>query len=102
MPELRRTANGGHSRGSKRVRRPHRREAEALEGSPKPRRGWSYRGDQRGSPASSSSGTAPRGLLGRATASYAIVECVCECWTVLEEAGVASFIGERRGGFELR
>ena len=54
----------------------HRREAEALEGSPRPGRGWSYRGDQRGSPASSSSGTAARGLPGRATASYSIVGCV--------------------------
>ena len=47
-----------------------------LEGSPWPGRGWSYRGDQRGSPASSSSGTAARGLPGRATASYSTVECV--------------------------
>ena len=35
--------------------------------------GWSYRGNQRGSPASSSSGTAARGLPGRATVSYALV-----------------------------
>ena len=41
-----------------------------------PGRGGSYRGDQRGSPASSSSGTAARGLPGRATASYLLVGCV--------------------------
>ena len=51
-------------------------EAEALERSPRPRRGWSCRDDQRGSPASSSSRTAARGLPGRATASYSLVGCV--------------------------
>ena len=51
-------------------------EAEALEGSPRPGRGWSYRDDTRGSPASSSSGTAARGLPGRATAFYEIMEGV--------------------------
>ena len=76
VPELRKTASRGHSRGSKRARWPHRREAEALEGSPRPGRGWSYRDDQRGSPASSSSGTAARGLPDRATASYSIMGCV--------------------------
>ena len=54
----------------------HQREAEALEGSPWPGRGWSYRDDPRGSPASSSSGTVARGLPGRATAIYTLVECV--------------------------
>ena len=38
--------------------------------------GLEHRGDERGSPASSSLGTAARGLPGRATASYSIVGCV--------------------------
>ena len=49
---------------------------EALEGLPRLGRGWSYGDDPRGSPASSSSGTVARGLPGRATAIYEIVECV--------------------------
>ena len=70
------TASRGNSRGSRGTGWLHRREAEALEGSPLPGRGWSYRDDPRGSPASSSSGTAARGLPGRATAIYEFVECV--------------------------
>ena len=62
--------------GSKWTERLHRRVAEALEGSPRPGRGWSYCDDPRGSPASPSSGTTARGLPGRVTNSYEVVECV--------------------------
>ena len=70
------TANGGDSRGSNQAERHHRRVEEALEGLPRPGRGWSYRDDPRGSPVSSSSGTAACGLPGRATRFYAVVVCV--------------------------
>ena len=70
------TATRGDTRGSNRAERHHRGTAEALEGWPEPGRGWSRGDDPRGSPASSSSGTAARGLPGRAMAFYEIVECV--------------------------
>ena len=70
------TTNRGDSRGSNHAEQHHRRAAEALEGLPRPGRGWSCGDDPRGSPVSSSSGTAARGLPGRATAIYSIVECV--------------------------
>ena len=70
------TANGGDSRGSNQAERHHRRVAEALEVLPRTGRDWSYGDNSRGSPTSSSSGTAARGLPGRAMTSYAIVGCV--------------------------
>ena len=70
------TATRGDTRGSNWAERHHRGTAEALEGRPEPGRGWSRGVDSRGSPASSTSGTMVRGLPGRATAFYEIVECV--------------------------
>ena len=73
---MRKTASRDNFRGSKGTGWLHRREAEALEVLPWPGMGWSYHGDQKGSPESSSSRMAARGLPGRATASYLLVGCV--------------------------
>ena len=101
-PELRKTASRGHSRGSKRARWPHRREAEALEGSPRPGLGpelpWRpegsvgelKRGDGGPRPARPGYGF----LLDRGV-------CVSAGWCS-RRLGVALFIGERRGCFGLR
>ena len=70
----------GDSRSSNQAERHHRRVAEALEGLPWPGKGWSSRDDPRGSLASSSSWTAAGDLPGRATAFYALVECVGEVY----------------------
>ena len=70
------TATRGGTSGSNRAGRHHRSMAEALEVWLKPGRGWSCGDDPRGSPASSSSGTAARDLPGRAMAFYWLVECV--------------------------
>lgn len=70
------TATRGDTRGSNRAERHRRGTAEALEEWPGPGRGWSRGDDPRGSPVSSSSGTAARGVPGRATDFYEIVECV--------------------------
>jgi len=70
------TATRGDSGGSNRAEWHQRRVVEALEGLPWPGKGWSCGDDPRGSPASSSSGKAARGLPGRATALYEFVECV--------------------------
>ena len=70
------TATRGDSKGSNRAEWHQRRVVEALEGLPWPGKGWSHKDDPRGSPASSSSGTAACSLPDRATAFYALVECV--------------------------
>ena len=95
-------ASRGHSRGSKRARRPHWRER---------RRPWRGRpglggagataattGDHRRARARGRRPEACPAGLWLPTRSWG----VCECWMVLEEAGVALFIGERRGCFGLR
>ena len=71
-PEMKTTAAWGGSRGSNRAERPHRRVAEALAGSPWPGRGWIYGDDPKGIAGELGSGTAARGLPGRAGASTSL------------------------------